>query len=245
MESSYENIINACRDLRDGKFIMSSANIERLLQCIVSSQDAYSYVLKCNELYKYGNELNIAVQPNGFVMPINKCRIIVLVTGLLRQFLLFERKTGSNSDEGIDFYMFLRKYYPSIDVDKSFSLFVDNVIFPYAKAFKGMFEDISEEESDSENTGEWVEKLSTSVKEQLYPCITNLNDKIVTANDIPMNKKKEYLLMIEGFNHVLEVGNTKMLKVMYIGLKNTLQDYRDVESHLKFIEETLISFKMI
>ena len=145
-ERVYNEIVDRCRELRDGKFIRSIENINRLLQCIVTNTESFEYVKKCNEMYGYGNELNCAAQSSKFVLPINRYKVIVLVTGLLRQFLLFESKSGSSSVDGLDFYKFIKKYYTSIDTDKSFSLFVDAVIFPYAKAFKGMTEDEAEED---------------------------------------------------------------------------------------------------
>ena len=244
-EKAYETIVDRCRVLRDGKFIRSTENINRLLQSIVTDSEAFAYVKKCNEMYGYGNELNSAVQDKNFVLPINKHKVIVLVTGLLRQFLLFETKGGSGKENGLDFYHFLKRFYPSIDTDKSFALFVDAVIFPYARAFKGMVEDECDMDMAIDDGSEWVETLNNNVKEQIYPCISRLSELITADNHILEAKKKEYLIMIEGFNHALEVGNTKMINVVYIGLRNTIQGYRDAGPYIRAIERLLTSYRTI
>lgn len=240
-EKAYEDIMSRCRDLIDGRFIMSSKNIGNLLKSVVANQESYGYLYKCNEVYSYKNELKLALQHSNFVLPINKGKIVVLVTGLLRQFLLYE----SGDKDGFDFYLFLRKYYPAIDIDKSFSLFIDGVISPYAKAFKGMVDDEGVYIDEIEESNELGEELSISVKEQLYPCISKLSDQISSANGINPTLKKEYLTMLDGLNYVLELGNTKLLKVVYIGLKHTMSSYRDGEAHMKFIEDTLTAYRML
>ena len=241
----YEKIVERCRSLRDGKFIRSIENINRLLQTIIKNEESFEYLKKCNEMYGYGNVLNSAVEEKKFVMPINNHKVIVLVTGLLRQFLIYESHQTSSSIEGLDFYRFLTRYYPSIDIDKSFALFVDAVIFPYSKAFKGMIEEEDGVELDVDKDVEWMDKLNDNVKEQLYPFITTLSEHILADNGIIEKQKREYLIMIEGFNYVLELGNTKLINVVFIGLKNTLQGYKNGASYLKDIEDILTNYHTI
>ena len=45
-EKAYEDIMSRCRDLRDGRFIMSSKNIGNLLKSVVANQESYGYLYK-------------------------------------------------------------------------------------------------------------------------------------------------------------------------------------------------------
>lgn len=233
----YNGFVDRGKDIKDGRFIMSSNNISQLLRYIASNKALIEYIEESNSVVDYNFEYNKAIIQVGtskvFKLPQNNRKIVALVTGILYD---FDRKTKN-------ILLFLKEYFTANDIDVSFSMFCDSVIMPYIDAFADLvnnkqivFEDADEEQSL---------ELSQTVREQLVPFIINLSELVVADMGLNESKRKEYLDILEGLCYIIEDCNTKILKAMWIGLKNTMQNFKLGSSAIKGIENILTTYSLL
>ncbi|MEG1509557.1 MAG: hypothetical protein RR454_03770 [Clostridia bacterium] len=219
----YQYFVKLCNNIVNGKYLLSGDRISQLLQFIASSKEMTDYVAFCNKGVNYKTELAQAMADDKiFKLPISNKKIVALVTGLLFDF-----------DRGnIHINTFMNEYFSADDHNEAFTAMCYAVIVPYYKAFKDMLLEETPFEEKVEDK-EKVKMLDEVVKEQLMPYVTSLA-KIV-AEDLKLDevKKQEYLQIIEGMEYVINNNDVKLIKAMFIGLKNVLNTYKPSFSNLK------------
>lgn len=225
-----------CDDIKVGNFIMSNNKIMQLLRYIASHQELREFVSRCNEIEDYTIEYNEATNStlaNIFKLPKNKIKIVTLVTGLLYE---FDRGT-------VDIISFLKNFYPAENINDSFNLFCDYVIAPYADAFVSALDEKIEkvEVIDDIETN----NLTDSMKEQINPFLLSVTERVLVDRSISENKRKEFLSILEGMYYLIEIGNTTLLKPMWIGLKNTFGNTRNYNSEIAGMESILKVFSIL
>ena len=230
-QQAYAGLVNRCNKLKKSKFILSGAQIAGILKYIAGSPDLIGYVSKCNVGTDYRRELRDALAGEVFRMPSGSKAAVALVTGLLYD---FDRNV-------ISLHQFLRTYFKADDIDRSFMLFCNKVITPYVLAFKGVLE--GGEMDDDNRDPDYA--APDSVKEAIVPYITTLTETVVSDASLTDEERDDYVTMLEGVYLALESSGVKLVKVVWMGLKAVMGDYRSGASYLRSIEKIMRNYAML
>lgn len=239
IEEIYQGFKTCCERIKAGRFIMSNNRITQLLRYIASYPEIVDFVSECNKMFDYKQEYITATGYLGngkiFKMPENHYKIVVLVTGLLYE---IDRQSK-------DVLQFLKEFFDKGDVDKSFGAFCNEVVEPYCRAFEDMVFNKPMSLDDREEDENKSKQLSDSITEQLLPYMVSLSSIVVGDENISDGKRTDLLDMLEGMCYAIEKGNAKLLKYMWVGLKNTYGQYRMANSLLGGVKAVLTTFGVI
>lgn len=230
---------DAINSFYTARLIIVERNIGRLLELIASTPELYGVIAECAKSANYQAEYKKAVSRDGvggyFNLPANRRQLISLITGLLYE---FDNKTLSIVD-------FVTGYFPGETSHESYLTFCEKVITPYAEAFRYMLEG-----EPGEISGVLSEELSIipfpdKAKEDADFWLRSLLDIIVGDNSISESERREIVTMIKGLLYVLDTRNPMLIKIVWIGLKNTVGGRKVGFREMKETEMVLMSYGVI
>ena len=224
----------------NSRLIIVDRTIADFLSTVVSTPELMQIVTECVRTTNFDRELNNAMERDNlgmrFRLPHNKRHVIALVTGLLTE---FDRKNMSIVD-------FVTKFYPADASHTSYMSFCEEVLRPYADAFRALL--IGEDPDESKATvadERSARPLNDKAKEDADYWLRTLIDAVIAMNDIPEDYRREAVTMIKGLLYALDLGNPILIKLVWIGLKNTLGLYNLCMRELKEIETILLNYGVI
>ena len=116
----------------NSRLIIVDRTIAEFLSTVVSTPELMQVVTECARTFNFKRELSNAVESDNlgtrFMLPHNKRHVVALVTGLLNE---FDRKNMSIVD-------FVTGFYPADASHTSYMSFCENVLRPYAEAFRSL-----------------------------------------------------------------------------------------------------------
>ncbi|MBQ8178536.1 MAG: hypothetical protein IJ033_05005 [Clostridia bacterium] len=172
----------------------------------------------------------------SFRLPMNRRHLITLVVGLLFE---FDRKD-------ISVIEFVRKFYPMEASHDSYMAFCDNIIKPFGEAFKALYLGHEEDEHASVTVADMEEKpFNDKAKEECDYWLNLIMGGMLEDSSFTKQEQKDALTMIKGMSYVTELANPLLIKLVWIGLKNTLGHRKSIYRELKEIETILINYGVI
>jgi|AGTN01.1.fsa_nt_gi hypothetical protein len=221
------------------RLIIVEQAVSRLLETIASTPELYAVVDECAKSSDYKKEYNKAINRDGvggiFTLPPNRRQIVTLVTGLL---LDFDNKNLSVVD-------FVTGYFPSGTSHASYLSFCENVIEPYSEAFIYLLEGEPAELTKVMSEELAIIPFPDKAKEDADFWLSSLLDSVLGDNQTPEILRREYAEMIKGLLYVSDLRNPLLIKIVWLGLKNTLASKRPPYRELKEIEMVLKGYGVI
>lgn len=235
VQHAYEILVDKCNAVIEAKYIMSGNAVIGLLRYLASTPCLMDTVARCNQGFRYREEFDRAGSGAAFRLPESDRKIVALVTGIL-----FDIDRGR-----INFNAFLMKnFYGDGDYETSYRLFGKTLIEPYAKAFGKM---INQEDADVLPELEQESKIpvGTAVKEQIFPYIAAINEVVENDAALSDERKREFLLMTEGLTYAFEIAGTKMIRVVWTGMRSVFAAHKPTQSYLRAMEKILAAYAVI
>lgn len=230
--SAYSLLTERCNSMMESKFIMSSNCIVAILKVVASIPCLTNYVVKCSQNFSFDQEFEKAASSSKFCLPSSNLDKVAFITSLLYK---FDRKE-------IDLTKFIKVYFPSNDFENSYRMFCQDIIAPYLIAFNGI---LKEEDEVKPIVVDDNISLIDAIKNQVVQYITGLISIVSDDDMLKDEKKSDYLEVLNGFYYAFELNNVKMIKVVWIGLKSLLANYRLANSYMQAIEKILSQYAVL
>ncbi len=229
---AYSLISERGKTMMNSKFIMSSNCISSILKTIASIPVLTNYLIKCSQDFSFDQVMDRATSTSKFTLPAQQKEIVAFVTELLYK---FDRKD-------IDLTKFIKIYYPSKNFEASYKMFTQDIILPYIMAFNGI---VREEETKDIHLSDVAQAPAHAAKTQATQYILALTELVTNDNNLKDELRDDYLLMLEGFLYSFELNRTKMIKVVWTGLKSVMAQYKPAVSYIAAIEKILATYALI
>lgn len=237
--TKFNGAINA---FYDSRLIIVDKVISGFLSTVVDTPDLIELVSDCAKTSNFRLEFNnaVTVDKNGnplFRLPHNPRHTVALVVGLLFE---FDKKSMSMVE-------FVTKFYPAESSHDSYLAFLDNVMTPFADAFlKLLVGDRSIETIADNATDRSVPKvLNEKAREDCDYWVRMLMDAVIAANGVSDELREDSITMIKGMLYALDTGNPIIIKLVWIGMRNTLNIGNIGNRELNEIEAILVSYFII
>jgi len=224
--------------LINSNFIITQKPITDLLRCLIFSEQLRAFISECTKGVDYEAELESAVSETEagsvFTLPKSNKRIIALVTGLLRDF-----DTGARS-----LTSFMYRFCPANDNNERYSLFCNNILLPYKKAFRQSFLfDIDSTDKGPDPDRQTV--ITDTVLESAAPLFAALRTVFLGDNKLSQKKRDDLIYLTDGLYYALEKGDIKIIKTVWTGLRFALAGYKKAERKYSDISEFLALYALI
>lgn len=235
VQHAYEVFVDKCNAVCDSKFIMSGNAMIGLLRYLASTPCLMNCVSRCNQGFRYREEFTRAGSGVTFRLPDSPRKVVALATGIL-----YEIDRGK-----LNFNAFLMKYFGADgDYETAYRLFCTTLIAPYAQAFGQVIRE-EEQEIEPEVEPDSKRPVSHAVKEQIAPYIAALKEVIESDPSLTDERRKEMLLMTEGLTYAFEMTGTKMIGVVWTGLKSVFASNKSTLSYLRAMEKILNAYAIV
>lgn len=239
-QTALEKFNTAIEEFYRSRLILVDRVICSFLQTLAEDKELLAVLADCAETVNYSNEYKKAISKDGigsyFLLPQGGKQIVTLVTGLLYE---FDNKTLSVVD-------FVTKLFPSESTHESYTGFCDRIIRPYAEAFRARL--MGEPEAVCETLAEAAPAPLTFPQKAAEDCeywLHALLDAVTGDNGTAEDKRREYVTMIKGMLYVLDGRNPLLIKLLWIGLKNTLGTYKPGKRELNEIKLLLFTYGVL
>lgn len=223
-------------NFKESRLILVERVISSFLEGVANDPKLYEILVESNRGFDYQCELQKAIVRERysarFSLPQNRHVLVALVTGILYE---FDKKTRSLVD-------FVTKYYPSDGSHQSYLKFLDGVIFPYIKAFRELLNPVAPEPERQEANSQPLPDQAKEDAEQWAKCLLK---KVIADNEPDESDRNEMTTMIHGFLYVLDTHNPLLIKIVWIGLKNTFGNYQQGFTELKALEAVLLDYGVL
>lgn len=233
--TTFNNAINA---FYSSRLIIVDRTISAFLSEIVANSELFDVLTDCTRATNFQVEFNKAITRDdkgiSFVPPHNKRHLVALITGLLFE---FDKKSLSVVE-------FVTKFYPQESSHASYLAFCDKIITPYAEAYRSMLTlpNAIEETIEKDKP---IELLPGKVAEDCDYWLRQMLDTIAGDNAMDELTRREGTTLVKGLLHVLESLNPLLIKLVWLGLKNTLGNQQSVLRALKEVQSVLINYGVI
>lgn len=231
VKQAYSLLAERCNVMLNSKFIMSSNCIASILKVVASVPCLTNYLIKCSQDFSFDTTFNQATKTSKFKLPDDSKTTVAFITELLYK---FDRKD-------MDLTKFIKIYYPEKNFEGSYKAFCQEVIAPYLLSFSTIIHD--EDVEDAKQTSGLG--AFDAAKTQVTQYIITLTDNITADESIKDDKKKDYLLMLNGLYYAFEKDSAKMIKVVFVGLKSVMATYKPAQAYILAIENILKSYAVI
>lgn len=231
IKKEYEGFKKVCDDFCNSKFIMCNNAMSALLRYLVNAPTMWCIFESNFSIEEYNKQLQFATDGGYFRLPRGAVSKIVLVVRLLYDF-----------DRGNkNFHNFLQQFYPSGKIDASFSNFCNSALTPMCLAYKSVLFDNTINEAEEEK--DYI--VTDVVREQIAPFVASLAKLVADDNALTEEVKEEYIVMLDGLHYVLEVSQSKLVKVVWMGVKAMMAKYKPARRYLNDIDNVLVSYAVI
>ena len=72
-----------------------------------------------------------------------------------------------------------------------------------------------------------------------------MKEVVMSDRTLKEKKRADYMTMLEGFYYSIEISNSRMIKVVWIGLDSLFESYRPIKSYVKALRNILESFAIV
>lgn len=239
-EAAIKKFDVAIQEFYHSRLILVDRVIASFLQTLAQDAELMGVLESCSSTTGYAAEYKKAVSKDGigsyFLLPKGAKQIVTLVTGLLYE---FDNKTLSIID-------FVTKFFPADSAHGSYTDFCNRLITPYAEAFRGRL--LGEPEAISDTLAETPSAppaFPDKAKEDCEYWLGALLDVVTGDNNTSEEKRREFVTIIKGMLYVLNSRNPLLIKLLWIGLKNTLGVYKPGKRELGEIKSLLFTYGVL
>ncbi len=253
--NSSNNIVmfdNAVKNMMQCRLIMVDKHIASLLSCVADVPVLKQTIADSIKTASYATEYSRArvtfTRPDGVCqsqlkLPVDKYRLFTFVVCLL-----LEVDSGKR-----DFIQFLEEYYPASDSNISYAHFVEAVLRPFRRAGQDILKTESSDKGIDLDTQAQAEAcfvgekiyISADVVDQLAGLIDVLVRKLhgAVVGERATNQECQYMCMC--MLNALLTKNPKLIKVVWIGFRNTLLELPTAEHTIVEMYNILTTNKII
>lgn len=234
----FNDAINA---FYNSRLIIVDKVISGFLSTIVGTPELIELVSDSAKTSNFRLEYNnaVGVDRNGnpvFRLPHNPRHLVALVVGLLFE---FDKKT-------ISIVEFVAKFYPAEASHDSYLTFLDAIITPFAEAFRKLLTGDKTVETIADNANDAPRRaLDEKAREECDYWVRMLMDAVIASNNISDELRLDSVTMIKGMLYALDTGNPIIIKLVWIGMRNTLNIGNIGGRALNEIETILANYAII
>lgn len=246
-EDCIREFSKACDEIMRSKYILADKKISDVMRVIASYKLLYELFETVLKDFDYGLELAKAkvinsYNHNSLKLPSDRGRSAALIFCILLDFDTARRELKD----------FLHEFfYDESGPNEEYAAFCEQVIAPFKKNVEILYLDaeggeVRQAEDFFDGQPEFhlgsveIERLVSSMREMIHMISRDVSVSIA--------EKEEMLTVCEGLSNTLYTKNVKLIKIMYIGCKNTLRlspVYRTVEPYLEDFSQLLKEYKII
>ncbi len=220
------------------KFI---ASCPPLLDCAKASLEEYGYgeeFVRCRSVVTLPDKSTITrLKP-----PPTPARIFAFVLCLFTE---FDTNKRSLTD-------FLEEFYPFENPHDSYAAFADQFLRPFKHAGESILSsadpqsfNYKEEEIAEMYFNQEKVYISSYAMQTLLALIDKLRGKMEYESFYSQQEKQDAFEIIFAFERALQLKNPKLIRLIWIGFKNTLSRQKSAESYLKTIYSHLAENNLI
>lgn len=225
--------------IRSASLITADSAISNLLNTLTGIPQLFDVLKECNRDFDFKSGFHSATSTDGsgsLVLPIGKRQTVALVTGIL---LGFDRHELPIVD-------FIMTRFPAENHTASYLRFLQEVITPYEKAFlecmsKGA---VAIDEAVSDEVAP-VTRFPDNAQEDVVFYLNELRSEIALMNSVGDAERSELATVVNGLEYIIESKNPLLIKVGFLGMKNSFALYGSVPRQIAGIEEVLKLFGVL
>lgn len=214
--------IHACDDMISSKYILADKKISNILQTIAASTKLYELFEGALSNFDFGLEFAKSKIPNSFnhtilKLPTDRMKNIAYVFCLLYQL----------DTKGMEIKNFLNEFYYSENINEQYQNFCRTVITQFKKNTEIVFvegEDFNGEVKSAESffDDETTEsKIDSNAVEKMVTIMREIISIVSKEPYLNLAERDEILTVCEGLNNTIFTKNSKLIKILFIGFKNT------------------------
>lgn len=171
----------------------------------------------------------------SFRLPMNKRHVVALVVGLLFEFDRMD----------ISVIEFVRKFYPYEASHDSYVAFCDSVIRPFGEAFRSLYLGEMEDSVVAPPVEIENKPFNDKAKEEIDYWLNLIMGGMIGDYTYSKDEQKEGATLIKGMSYVCSLADPLLIKLTWLGLKNTLGNHKSIYRELKEVESILITYGVI
>lgn len=239
IDNNINQFKSLCQQVINSKFILSQQVISQLLKYVVTDEVIYSTVDLCMKNFDYYQEFSSSVIETGdtatFKLPYGNRKIVAMVLCLLYEF--------DNGKRNMSDFMF--RYYPSLSANDSYSLMTKALILPFEKSLCEMV--ASKNDSIALSIDDTADRplVSDGAISQVEHILRNINATIQEDQHLSIELKTDYLVLTDGLYHAMESRDLRTIKIIFIGFKHALANYKPCAKKAKDVEACLKLYMLI
>ena len=235
---------NGVNNLIESKLILVDKNIATVLKCVATTPVLCKCLADTIKTTSYATEFSRAKVSwtttegrvvNQLKLPVDRNRLFSFVVCLLT-----EVDSGRRN-----FLDFLKEYYHPTDSNLGYEKFANEVLKPFKQAGVSMLANVDPESFDGENTAR-AEKFFTAEKmyiestllKDIFQQIEQINIK-VHCEDFQPSVVEEISILCEYLSNALYLKNPKILWIVWIAFKRTVNKYPQFEGYLASINQSI------
>ncbi len=235
---------NGVNNLIESKLILVDKNIATVLKCVATTPALCKCLADTVQNTSYATEFSRAKVSwtttegrvvNQLKLPVDRNRLFAFVVCLLT-----EVDSGRRN-----FLDFLKEYYHPTDSNLGYEKFAKEVLKPFKQAGVSLLANVDPESLDGEQTTR-AEKFFAAEKiyieskmlKEIFRQIEQINVK-VHCEDFPPAVVEEMSVLCEYFSNALYLKNPKILWIVWIAFKRTVQKYSQFDEYLANINQSI------
>ncbi len=250
-ENELKQFTEKVNGMLECKFILSEIRMTALLKTLVSLPTLMQTLEQTTASFDYAAEYQRAAawvaQPDGtqkikFCLPKDKLKCFTFVFCLLADFDAGKR----------NFNRFLSEYFAAGDINESYARFCEEVMKPFKRAGESILRNIDPESLDVQPQKEGEKYFAaervyipTDVFETLCTTLSRLRETIVNEVLGSQRESAEAEEMTLALWNAVLLKNPKLIKITWIGFKNTLPKLRYTENTIRRVEGMLLQANLI
>ena len=235
---------NGVNNLIESKLILVDKNIATVLKCVATTPSLCKCLAETVQNTSYATEFSRAKVSwtttegrvvNQLKLPVDRNRLFAFVVCLLT-----EVDSGRRN-----FLDFLKEYYHPTDSNLGYEKFAKEVLKPFKQAGVSLLANVDPESLNDEHISR-AEKffaaekmyIESKVLKEIFQQIEQINVK-VHCEDFPQAVVEEMSVLCEYFSNALYLKNPKILWIVWIAFKRTVQKYSQFDAYLANINQNI------
>ena len=235
---------NGVNNLIESKLILVDKNIATVLKCVATTPVLCKCLADTIKTTSYAMEFSRAKVSwtttegqvvNQLKLPVDRNRLFSFVVCLLT-----EVDSGRRN-----FLDFLKEFYHPTDSNLGYEKFANEVLKPFKQAGVSLLANVDPESLNGENTAR-AEKffaaekmyIESKMMTEIFRHIEEINVK-VHCEQFPPAVVEEISILCEYLSNALYLKNPKILWIVWIAFKRTVQKYPQFEQYLANIAQAM------